>query len=267
MKYIGSERDLMRQGQQNRRGRGRNNGHNQNQGQSFNQGPNPNSNPNANNNQNRKPQNQLSKNYESSGPDVKIRGTAHHIAEKYTHLARDAASAGDFIVAENYLQHAEHYNRLIMAAQPTPIQHIPNAQPPQPYIHSGEQPNVTGNGNRLQIENRNVEPASQIGASQDEDSLPGFLTQPVQIPDAAPIRRERPERAERRVRVDRPEAPERVEHAERAVRPEQDETAVRARRRRRPTNGPEVLTADKTNGHAVDDGAAPASVEPTSDDN
>ena len=80
----------MRQGQQNRRGRGRTS---------------------------RKPQNPLGRSYESNGPDVKIRGTAAHIAEKYTSLARDALASGDLIAGESYLQHAEHYNRIIMAAQ------------------------------------------------------------------------------------------------------------------------------------------------------
>jgi hypothetical protein len=113
----------MRQGQQNRRGRGRNNGHGHNQGhnQSHNQG--------HAHNQGRKSQNLLSKNYESSGPDIKIRGTAHHIAEKYAHLARDAAASGDFIMSENYLQHAEHYNRIIMAAQAAAPER-PQAQQP-----------------------------------------------------------------------------------------------------------------------------------------
>ena len=80
----------MRQGQQNRRGRGRSG---------------------------RKPQNPLARNYESNGPDVKIRGTAAHIAEKYMSLARDALASGDMVMAESYFQHAEHYNRIIMAAQ------------------------------------------------------------------------------------------------------------------------------------------------------
>jgi hypothetical protein len=62
-------------------------------------------------------QNPLSRMYESNGPDVKIRGTASHIAEKYLQLARDAQSSGDPIAAENYYQHAEHYFRLIAAAQ------------------------------------------------------------------------------------------------------------------------------------------------------
>lgn len=79
----------MRQGQQNKRMRGRNR-----------KGPNP-----------------LTRSYESNGPDVKIRGTALHIAEKYVQLARDAQSSGDRVAAENYLQHAEHYFRIVAAAQ------------------------------------------------------------------------------------------------------------------------------------------------------
>ena len=94
----------MRPGQQNKRGRGRNNNSNNN-------------NNGNNNNHNRKGSNPLTRTYDSSGPDVKIRGTAQHIAEKYSALARDAQSSGDRVIAENYLQHAEHYNRIIAAAQ------------------------------------------------------------------------------------------------------------------------------------------------------
>ena len=68
-------------------------------------------------NRGRKNPNPLSRNYESNGPDVKIRGNASHVAEKYSALARDALSNGDTVMAENYLQHAEHYSRIIMAAQ------------------------------------------------------------------------------------------------------------------------------------------------------
>lgn len=84
----------MRQGQQNRRGRGRSN--------------------NNNNNSNRKSQNPMTRSFESTGPDVKLRGTPSHVAEKYMSLARDALSSGDPVLAENYMQHAEHYNRIIM---------------------------------------------------------------------------------------------------------------------------------------------------------
>jgi hypothetical protein len=51
--------------------------------------------------------------YDSNGPDVRIRGNAHQVLEKYLTLARDAASQGDRIAAENYYQHAEHYFRVI----------------------------------------------------------------------------------------------------------------------------------------------------------
>jgi hypothetical protein len=86
----GAGRDQqMRQGQQNKRMRGRN----------------------------RKGPNTLTRSFESNGPDVKIRGTALHIAEKYVQLARDAQSSGDRVAGENYLQHAEHYYRIVAAAQ------------------------------------------------------------------------------------------------------------------------------------------------------
>lgn len=51
--------------------------------------------------------------FDSNGPDVRIRGTAWQVHEKYLALAKDATSAGDTIMAENYLQHAEHYQRII----------------------------------------------------------------------------------------------------------------------------------------------------------
>jgi hypothetical protein len=61
--------------------------------------------------------NPLTRVYESNGPEVKIRGTAHHIAEKYLQLARDAQGSGDPVTAENHFQHAEHYLRMIATAQ------------------------------------------------------------------------------------------------------------------------------------------------------
>lgn len=55
--------------------------------------------------------------YESHGPDVTIRGGAQQVAEKYLQLARDAYIADNRVAAENYLQHAEHYFRLVAAAK------------------------------------------------------------------------------------------------------------------------------------------------------
>jgi Domain of unknown function (DUF4167) len=53
--------------------------------------------------------------FDSSGPNVKIRGNAYQVFERYVALAREAAAAGDRIAAENYYQHAEHYFRLMNA--------------------------------------------------------------------------------------------------------------------------------------------------------
>jgi Domain of unknown function (DUF4167) len=103
----------MRQGQQNRRGRGRS----------------------SNSNQGRKGQNPLTRSFESTGPDVKIRGTPAHVAEKYMALARDATSSGDPVLAENYFQHAEHYNRIIMTFREQQMgqgSDSPNGSAPRP---------------------------------------------------------------------------------------------------------------------------------------
>ena len=108
----------MRNGQNNnKRMRNRNNNNNNN---------------NSHNNNNRRSQNPMTRVYDSNGPDIKIRGTAAHVAEKYLQLARDSQSSGDPVAAENYYQHAEHYFRLIAAAQEQFRQANPQQQPPRP---------------------------------------------------------------------------------------------------------------------------------------
>ena len=66
-----------------------------------------------------KPQHNANRAFDSNGPDnVKIRGHAQHVFEKYQQLARDAFSSGDRMLAENYLQHADHYFRVLRTIQP-----------------------------------------------------------------------------------------------------------------------------------------------------
>jgi len=135
----------VRQGQQNRRGRGRN----------------------------RKNQNPLARSFESNGPDVKIRGTPAHIAEKYLSLARDAQSSGDPVLAENYLQHAEHYTRIIMAYR---------EQMQQPPLDM-----ANGNGQRMRAEG---EMGEEFGEDDEVDMLDeGFQPQP-QMPQHQPQARQ-----------------------------------------------------------------------------
>lgn len=143
----------MRQGQQNRRGRGRN----------------------------RKSQNPLTRSFESNGPDIKIRGTPSHIAEKYISLARDALASGDPVLAENYLQHAEHYNRIIMTYREQQVAH-------------GDGVNGSGGGNGRHRPNEHGD--SDDAAADAEEVPPGQEPQPTlasdsEAPEAAP---ERPQR-------------------------------------------------------------------------
>ncbi|MCK1419831.1 DUF4167 domain-containing protein [Bradyrhizobium sp. 147] len=118
---------------------------------------------NNNNNNNRRGQNPMTRVYESNGPDIKIRGTASHIAEKYLQLARDARSSGDPVAAENYYQHAEHYFRLIAAAQE---QFRQNQQQPR-----GDEPTASNDDGEDDGEN-----FSAFGQE------PGFVPQPPQQP-------------------------------------------------------------------------------------
>ncbi|MGL3105885.1 DUF4167 domain-containing protein [Bradyrhizobium sp. BR 1432] len=118
---------------------------------------------NNNNNNNRRGQNPMTRVFESNGPDIKIRGTASHIAEKYLQLARDARSSGDPVAAENYYQHAEHYFRLIAAAQE---QFRQNQRQPR-----GDEPIASSDDSEDDGEN-----FSAFGQE------PGFVPQPPQQP-------------------------------------------------------------------------------------
>jgi hypothetical protein len=80
--------------------------------------------------------------FDSNGPEVRVRGNAHQVLEKYLALARDAQAAGDRIAAENYFQHAEHYFRIINAngegnGRPRPQG---GEQQPQPQAQPGAAP-------------------------------------------------------------------------------------------------------------------------------
>jgi hypothetical protein len=139
----------MRQGQQHRRGRSR--------GSSGGNG----SHTNHGSHNHRKGQNPLSRSFESNGPDVKVRGTAADVASKYMTLARDAQTSGDPVLAENYLQHAEHYNRLIITYREQQIQ------------QGGDMGGA--NGHRMRTVNEYGEPAD---SDDIEPTDPGMGEQP-----------------------------------------------------------------------------------------
>jgi Domain of unknown function (DUF4167) len=103
--------------------------------------------------------------FDSNGPEMRLRGTAQQLFDKYQQLARDASGGGDRVTAEAYYQHAEHYFRIIAAmnqAQGQPNgQPQPNGQGGQPNVpeHQGRQ-----NGHRRQ----HYAEASESGAAESE---------------------------------------------------------------------------------------------------
>src|SRR5579863_8483288 len=82
--------------------------------------------------------------FDSNGPDVRVRGNAYQVFEKYLALARDASAAGDRIAAENYYQHAEHYYRIINANNDG--QAYPNPSPRGDTGFADEVPEGLANG-------------------------------------------------------------------------------------------------------------------------
>src|SRR5690349_18775981 len=183
----------MRTGQNRRmRGRNRNNG---------NKGPNP-----------------LTKSYESNGPDVKIRGTAQHIAEKYSQLARDAQSSGDPVAAENYFQHAEHYFRIIAAAQEQLREQYGYQQ--RSFDEEGGEEEGFAQGERQNFERAGGSQDFGNGEEQDFGSQP----QPYEN------RSERQPRFDRNDRQDRGDRPDRGDRQERNDRQDRGDRRERFQR-------------------------------------
>lgn len=163
----------MRQGQNNRRSRGRSNNRRSNT-------------PNRN------------QTFDSNGPDTRIRGNASQVLEKYQALARDAMSSGDPIMAENYLQHAEHYQRVInqmneaivqaqLQAEQAREQRAAANPPPQPngrahpaHDPMGERKAGNGSGFDGQPADPREQPVADFGHDPREEP------QPVPAPSPAP---------------------------------------------------------------------------------
>ncbi|GAB6054248.1 hypothetical protein JCM17960_30680 [Magnetospira thiophila] len=108
----------------------------------MNKGPTNNKRPRARNGK-RHPGGNKNQSFDSNGPEVRVRGTAHQVLEKYLSLARDASSAGDRITAEGYYQHAEHYYRII-SAQAENAQNRPPRTPGQDRMMSEPLPEEVG---------------------------------------------------------------------------------------------------------------------------
>ena len=106
---------------------------------------------------------------------MKIRGTPAHIAEKYLSLSRDAQSSGDPVLAENYLQHAEHYMRIIMA-----------------YREQLAQPGDMANGNGQRMRGQSGDVGDEFGDDEGEDGLDDGFQPPLPPQHQPPPQHQRP---------------------------------------------------------------------------
>jgi hypothetical protein len=84
--------------------------------------------------------------FDSNGPDLRIRGTAQQLFEKYLQLGRDATSASDRVMAESYFQHAEHYFRILNAMTQAAQQGQQNGGQQQRRPQGNEGSALEGNG-------------------------------------------------------------------------------------------------------------------------
>src|SRR5215472_10203530 len=116
-----------------------------------------------------------SQTFDSNGPNVKIRGNAYQVYERYLALAREAQSSGDRIASENFHQHAEHYFRVMSANG----EGFPQQRPPQMQVESevvdgeGEQPEEA---HFVQVQQPAPQPPPPPPPMPDEDQLPPFIT-------------------------------------------------------------------------------------------
>jgi hypothetical protein len=116
--------------------------------------------------------------FDSSGPDLRIRGTSQQLFEKYLQLGRDATGSGDRVMAESYFQYAEHYFRILNAMN-------------QAAQQNGAQPNQGGNGQQpYQRRQEGPEQSEQPDMEEDEanesEAQPAVEARPIAITAGSP---------------------------------------------------------------------------------
>jgi hypothetical protein len=155
-------------------------------------------------------------NFDSNGPEGRVRGNAQQVYEKYLAMARDASSVGDRVATENYFQHAEHYFRILMASDNT-------------------------DGRLTDFRNRARSRNQPFGLEEfdDEGEIDGTQSGERDGGDERPQQQmreqqDRPERQDRGERQDRPERGDRNERGERDERQDRGERQDRPERGERP---------------------------------
>ena len=122
--------------------------------------------------------------FDSSGPDLRIRGTSQQLFEKYLQLGRDATGSGDRVMAESYFQYAEHYFRILNAMNQAAQQS--DRQNGQGGMQQGSQQGVQQQGGPYQRRHdsqQDYQGGSENGSDEEQDA-PGSGDQPM---DSRPI--------------------------------------------------------------------------------
>lgn len=150
----------------------------------------------------RRQQNPVNRSYDSNGPDVRVRGTASQVYEKYQALARDATSSGDRVMAENYQQHAEHYYRIMLSFQPAP------GEADKEAAHDDNSGQANGDADERADADSNGEPLVLMRGSSDGNGENGADEKP-----SKPSRRRGPLRKKPSANTDGAQASEATEDA------------------------------------------------------
>ncbi len=107
--------------------------------------------------------------FDSNGPEVRVRGNAWQVHEKYLSLARDAQMSGDRVAAENFFQHAEHYFRIIEAInEATAAEQAARGLGPQPDMRPVYQQQPTPSG----IQPADATSTAQVATSPISGAMP-----------------------------------------------------------------------------------------------
>ncbi len=182
-------------------------------------------------NQRRRPGNNPNRALDSNGPEVRIRGTANQIYDKYIALARDASSSGDRIKAENCLQHAEHYFRILRAAQQTQQSQSPHHSSSEGSTN--EQPSIENGSDRSN------------GHSSDRTNERSNDRTDERGPDRHSRGRDRNERVVASDEEDKPEAAATPEDAPVSTQDEETPEEKPKRRRAKRTTKPAAKESDE----------------------
>ncbi|MEL6598956.1 MAG: DUF4167 domain-containing protein [Pseudomonadota bacterium] len=163
--------------------------------------------------------------FDSAGPEGKVRGTPQQIIEKYQTLARDAQLAGDRVATENFLQHSEHYTRMLNDAQrQIDAQNAARQDQQQERNRAQQQP---GDGEQPSVGEQAAEPLANGSALVDDAGGDGGTTL-VETPESAP-------------RKPRSRRPRRSADAQQQANAAPQETDVSE-----PAGAPETAPADQT---------------------